>query len=107
MALKLPSSWKVIALTFNLLCGLAMSQLLGAYLDASAYDAIAQIVQVLTMWALSYIMINVGYEFTIDKTKLDWYAWDYLIAMTAAGFPWFFVALWFLLTLSSMKVEEA
>ena len=42
----------------------------------------------LTMCALSYIMIEVGLEFTIDKTKLSSYGKDYLIAMTAATFPW-------------------
>eukprot|EP00520_Triparma_pacifica_P007017 CAMPEP_0118648868 /NCGR_PEP_ID=MMETSP0785-20121206/9394_1 /TAXON_ID=91992 /ORGANISM="Bolidomonas pacifica, Strain CCMP 1866" /LENGTH=476 /DNA_ID=CAMNT_0006541107 /DNA_START=209 /DNA_END=1642 /DNA_ORIENTATION=+ len=40
-------------------------------------------------------MINVGYEFDIDKKRWKSYAGDYLIAMTAASFPWMFVALYF------------
>jgi Kef-type K+ transport system membrane component KefB len=52
------------------------------------------------MWALSFIMINVGYEFTIDKGDLGEYLWDYLIAMTAAGFPWLFVGFWMMVTMS-------
>lgn len=107
MALKLPSSWKVIAFTFNLICGLALSQVLGAVLNKGTYNGIAEVIQGLTMWALSYIMINVGYEFTIDKAALSWYGWDYLIAMTAAGFPWLFVAVWFLATIDGLKVDEA
>ena len=34
------------------------------------------------MFCLCYIMINVGYEFDIDKTQLRSYAADYFIAMT-------------------------
>ncbi|GMI45043.1 hypothetical protein TrCOL_g3317 [Triparma columacea] len=40
-------------------------------------------------------MINVGYEFDVDKKRWKSYVNDYLIAMTAAGFPWIFVAVWF------------
>eukprot|EP00519_Triparma_laevis_P015319 CAMPEP_0182490972 /NCGR_PEP_ID=MMETSP1321-20130603/625_1 /TAXON_ID=91990 /ORGANISM="Bolidomonas sp., Strain RCC1657" /LENGTH=515 /DNA_ID=CAMNT_0024693219 /DNA_START=231 /DNA_END=1778 /DNA_ORIENTATION=+ len=47
------------------------------------------------MTCLSFIMINVGYEFDIDKAHVSKYVVDYLIAMTAAGFPWIFVAFWF------------
>ena len=52
-----------------------------------------------TMWCLSYIMCHVGYEFDVDKSKLRAYGKDYMIAMTAAGFPWIFVALWFMFAL--------
>ena len=38
---------------------------------------------------------GIGYEFTIDKNALGDYGLDYLIAMTAAGFPWLFVAAYF------------
>merc|ERR1719387_2114287 len=41
-------------------------------------------------------MINVGYEFNIDKSNLHLYGTDTLVAMTAAGFPWMFVAIWFI-----------
>ncbi|MDX2320484.1 MAG: hypothetical protein QNK26_07780 [Moritella sp.] len=40
-------------------------------------------------------MINVGYEFELDKSKLRSYGWDYVVAMTAAAFPWIFVTLYF------------
>jgi Kef-type K+ transport system membrane component KefB len=51
------------------------------------------------MLTLSFIMIHVGYEFELDKTNLRQYGWDYLVAMTAATFPWLFVALYFLVVL--------
>ena len=48
------------------------------------------------MTLLSFIMIGVGCEFVIDKTNLKSYGKDYLVAMTAAGFPWLFVGAWFI-----------
>jgi hypothetical protein len=40
-------------------------------------------------------MIHVGYEFEIDKKNPSKYAFDYLIAATAAAFPWIFCAFYF------------
>jgi Kef-type K+ transport system membrane component KefB len=40
-------------------------------------------------------MIHVGYEFEIDKSDIKSYGWDYVVAMTAAAFPWVFVTLYF------------
>jgi hypothetical protein len=51
------------------------------------------------MVALAFIMIHVGYEFELDKTNLHQYGWDYVVAMTAAAFPWLFVALYGLVAL--------
>jgi len=103
----LPSWWKVVAFTLNLMCGLVLSQILGAFMDHDPYHVLVEVVGGFTMWALSFIMINVGYEFTIDKKDLAQYGWDYLIAMTAAGFPWLFVALWFFFTFQGLKADEA
>ena len=47
------------------------------------------------MTLLAYIMIGVGCEFSIDKANITKYAKDYGVAMTAAGFPWIFVGIWF------------
>eukprot|EP00928_Gymnodinium_smaydae_P028242 TRINITY_DN21591_c0_g1_i1.p1 TRINITY_DN21591_c0_g1~~TRINITY_DN21591_c0_g1_i1.p1 ORF type:complete len:627 (+),score=105.50 TRINITY_DN21591_c0_g1_i1:71-1882(+) len=107
MTIQLPSSWKVIAFTFNITVGLVLSQVMGTYMEPTAFHSIIEVVHILTMWALSYIMINVGYEFTVDKNGLIFYVWDYLIAMTAAGFPWLFVALWFLFLFDNMAADAA
>ena len=45
-------------------------------------------------------MIRVGYEFNIDKSRLQAYGWDYVVAATAATFPWLFVAFYFIFVLS-------
>ncbi len=50
-----------------------------------------------TMVCLAYIMVEVGLEFTLDKRRLKSYGWDYVVAMTAAAFPWIFCALYFIL----------
>lgn len=49
----------------------------------------------ITMVCLAYIMLEVGLEFTIDKKRLGSYGWDYVVAMTAAAFPWIFCAVYF------------
>jgi len=54
-----------------------------------------------TMVCLAYIMMEVGLEFTLDKQRLKSYGWDYVVAMTAAAFPWIFCALYFILVLQT------
>jgi Kef-type K+ transport system membrane component KefB len=54
-------------------------------------------------------MIHVGFEFDIDRTRIRQYGTEYLVAMTAAGFPWLFCALWFMFALGkhSLPWQEA
>ena len=63
----------------------------------------ATAVKLLTMFGLSFIMIHVGYEFDIDKSDLRAYGWDYLVAATAAAFPWVFCAAYFVFVMSSAE----
>lgn len=44
-------------------------------------------------------MINVGREFTIDKTRWKSYAVDYFIAMLTAALPWLLVAVYYVIVL--------
>lgn len=67
-----------------------MPELAGAY-----FPIIDEVVSFLTLTGLGFIMIHVGYEFEIDKSNLKSYGWDYVVAMTAAAFPWIFVSLYF------------
>lgn len=89
---------KVLLFSMLLLAGLIGSQWLPAYIGAS-YSKWGDIVRILTMTGLSFIMIRVGYEFDIDKTNLKQYGWDYVVAFTAASFPWIFVTLYFVFVL--------
>ncbi len=80
---------KVALFSVLLIAGIALSQWLPGVVGEN-YGIAAEAVQILTMIALSFIMIHVGYEFEIDKGNLGQYGWDYVVAMTAAAFPWLF-----------------
>ncbi|MCF7824689.1 MAG: sodium:proton antiporter [Candidatus Marinimicrobia bacterium] len=86
---------KVLIFSILLTVGLIGSQLLPGYFGDS-YHTISEFITVFTLIGLAFIMIHVGYEFELDKTKLGSYGWDYVVAMTAAAFPWIFVAIYFI-----------
>ena len=85
---------KVALFSVLLVLGLFGSQWLPTLLG-QAYGPVSHGILLLTMIALSFIMIHVGYEFELDKSNLGQYGWDYLVAFTAAAFPWIFVSLYF------------
>ncbi len=85
---------KVLFYSGFLALGILVSQVFNL---ASARSAL----HITTMIFLSYIMIGVGQEFSLDKTRLKSYAWDYVVAMTAAAFPWIFCAVYFIVVFST------
>jgi hypothetical protein len=85
---------KIALFSALLVAGLVASQFLPA-LFGGAYGLAEHVVRVLTMTALAFVMIHVGYEFEIDKTNLKQYGWDYVVAMTTAAFPWILVTGYF------------
>jgi Kef-type K+ transport system membrane component KefB len=84
---------KVLLFSVLLVVGLIISQ----YLDSLTGDSsiTGEVVRVLTMVMLGFIMIHVGYEFEIDRSKIRSYGFDYLVAATSAAFPWIFCAVYF------------
>ncbi len=60
-----------------------------------------------TMFCLSFIMIHVGYEFEIDKSQPKQYVWDYIVAGTAATFPWLFCAGYFVWVIGMDSWKDA
>lgn len=88
----------VLLFSLLLLLGLIGSQWLPTVMGP-AYAEAGDVVRILTMTGLSFIMIRVGYEFDIDKSDLQQYGWDYVVAFTAASFPWIFVTLYFVFVL--------
>ena len=89
---------KVLFFSLLLLLGLIGSQWLPGLIGPS-YGGFGDVVRILTMVGLSFIMIRVGYEFDIDKSNLRQYGWDYVVAFTAASFPWILVTLYFVFVL--------
>jgi Kef-type K+ transport system membrane component KefB len=89
---------KVAIFSLLLIAGMVGAQLLPGVVG-EAYTEVSHGLRLATMVALAFIMIHVGYEFELDKTNLRQYGWDYVVAMTAAAFPWIFVVLYFLFVL--------
>ena len=84
---------KVLLLTLFLLVGLLLSQYLPQFIEhIHLYE---NIIIVGTMISLGFIMIHVGYEFTIKTDQMKQYGKDYLVAFTSATFPWIFIAIYF------------
>ncbi len=89
---------KVAVFSLLLIAGMVGAQLLPG-LAGDVYVELIHGLRLATMVALAFIMIHVGCEFELDTTHLRQYGWDYVVAMTAAAFPWIFVVLYFLLVL--------
>ena len=85
---------KVLLYSLLLFVGLGLSQALPT-LAGDTHDTLAVAIRVLTMTGLAFIMIHVGFEFHIDKSRLGSYGWDYVVAFTAASFPWILVTGYF------------
>jgi len=81
-----------------LVAGLGLSQVLPSLLGG-AHDVTVVLVRVLTTIGLAFIMIHVGFEFHINKSRLGSYGWDYFVAFTAASLPWVFVSCYFVFVL--------
>ena len=77
---------KVFAFSLLLVAGLVGSQLV-PFLSPALFSFVSQGATVLTLIGLSFIMIRVGYEFEIDKTRAKTYGVDYLVADNIRG-PW-------------------
>ncbi|HNQ21730.1 MAG TPA: sodium:proton antiporter [Phycisphaerae bacterium] len=87
---------KVLLFSVLLIVGLAGSQTL-PYVAGEASGPLDALVTFLTMAGLAFIMVHVGYEFEIDKRNVRQYGWDYVVAATAAAFPWVFCCAYFVL----------
>ena len=78
---------KVFLFSLFLVLGLVLSQCLPVWLG-DAFLTAEKVAKTLMFVCLAFIMINVGREFELDKTKWRCYAADYFIAMATAAVPW-------------------
>lgn len=78
--------------------GLVASQLLPGLLG-SDYAVFKFGSDTLLYICLAFIMINVGREFEIDKTRWKSYTKDYFIAMASAALPWILIAFYYIFVL--------
>jgi hypothetical protein len=85
---------KVVLFSALLVLGLLGASVV-PQLAGNQFPLVEKIITLMTLIGLVFIMIHVGYEFEIDKSDVKSYGWDYVVAMTAAAFPWVFVTLYF------------
>ena len=83
---------KVLSFSVFLLVGLAVSQVL-PFIAGDATRSVKVVTDIFLYICLAFIMINVGREFEIDKSRWKSYALDYFVAMVAAAMPWLLIAL--------------
>ena len=89
---------KILLFSFFLVIGLVVSQFLPSLVGTN-YSLVKTVSNSLLYVCLAFIMINVGREFEMDKTRWRSYTEDYFIAMATAAFPWIFVALYYMFVL--------
>lgn len=89
---------KVLSFSAFLMVGLVVSQYLPVWAGGN-YSAVKSVSNVFLYVCLGFIMINVGREFEVDKTRWRTYAEDYFIAMATAAMPWFLIAIYYIFVL--------
>lgn len=89
---------KVLSFSLFLMLGLVASQLLPGALG-TAYPGFKATADTLLYICLGFIMINVGREFEIDKSRWRSYTADYFIAMATAALPWLLIVLYYIFVL--------
>lgn len=92
---------QVLIYSVLLILGLVASQLWPALVggDASLQSTIAKVIAIATYVCLGFIMIHVGQEFELDKTRLKSYGVDFVVAASAACLPWLFCTAYFVLVI--------
>ena len=82
---------KIILFSLFLLLGLTGSQTLPSLLGTEHFAHIKPFFDGMLYVCLAYIMINVGREFELEKSKWKSYTADYFIAMATAAVPWLLI----------------
>ena len=90
---------KIVLFSLFLLIGLAGSQTLPILIGSEAFAHIKPFFDGMLYVCLAYIMINVGREFELEKTKWKSYTKDYFIAMATAAVPWLLICGYYIMLL--------
>ena len=90
---------KVLSFSVFLVAGLVLSQSLPVLVGTEGIGAVRTVANILLYVCLSFIMINVGREFEVDKSRWKSYTQDYFIAMATAAMPWFMIAIYYVFVL--------
>ena len=90
---------KIVLLSLFLIVGLAMSQVLPLSIAPDTFSSLKFFTDTLMFICLAFIMINVGREFELEKSKWRGYISDYFIAMVTAALPWIMVSVYYMFLL--------
>ena len=88
---------KIVLFSIFLIIGLIGSQTIPAFISPDAFGKLKAFLDAMLYICLAFIMINVGREFELDKTKWKSYTADYFIAMATAAVPWLLICGYFIL----------
>ena len=93
---------KIILFSLFLLLGLAGSQTLPHMLGLEHFLHLKPFFDGMLYVCLAYIMINVGREFELEKSKWESYTADYFIAMATAAVPWLLICGYYILLMPAI-----
>jgi len=97
---------KILSFSLFLIAGLIFSQVLPSAMGENFYS-FKEVTNILLYISLSFIMINVGREFELDKVNWRSYVQDYFIAMGTAALPWIFVAMYYVFVLLPVEYSTS
>lgn len=97
---------KIALFSIFLILGLVCSQTLPTALGAVTFAKIKPTFDSLLYVCLAFIMINVGREFELDKSRWRSYTADYFIAMATAAAPWLLICFYYMILLPSNYLSD-
>lgn len=92
---------KIVLFSIFLISGLICSQTLPNILGDTTFNQAKPVFDSMLYVCLAFIMINVGREFELDKSKWRSYTADYFIAMATAAAPWLLICFYYMVLLPS------
>ena len=92
---------KIVLFSLFLILGLIASQALPTMMGVEKFASAKPTLDVMLYTCLAFIMINVGREFDLDKSRWRSYTADYFIAMATAAAPWLLICLYYMTLLPS------
>ena len=87
---------KILLFSVFLILGLVLSQALPIFMGAESFSSAKPTLDAMLYICLAFIMINVGREFELDKSRWRSYTADYFIAMATAAAPWLLICVYYM-----------
>jgi Kef-type K+ transport system membrane component KefB len=97
---------KIALFSIFLVLGLVCSQTAPSLLGAVTFAKIKPTFDAMLYVCLAFIMINVGREFELDKSRWRSYTADYFIAMATAAAPWLLICFYYMILLPSNYLTD-